>query len=252
MIPKIIHFIWMDFKNLRSYSLDTMPQKYRFNIERCKFINPGYEIKIWSGGDCYDLIRNNYPKYFEIYESLIIPIIKCDMARFIILYHYGGIYSDCDRICQNPYDGLVNSGYDVILAKMPFTFITFINHDVMLSKPKSDFIFRCLESIEIKKTISNIYNVAYTAGGDFITNMYKSYSGPDKIMLVGVELQPCSVLGCESSIINAYSYADVVNMSWLSRSTRDFCDKVVPKIPYFVIFLLIIIIIIIAIYVIII
>lgn len=237
MIPKIIHYVWINFKDIKSYSLETLPEKYKINIQRCQFINPDFEIKLWSGGACYDLIKTKYAKYLDLYESLSEPIMKCDMIRFIILYEYGGVYSDLDRICQRNYAGLFKPEYDVILARMPYSFIDFINHDIVIAKPKSHFIFQCFGTIKLHKTNNIINDVSTIAGGDHVTQLYKQYKGPEKIKIMGIELQPCSVLGCEPEIINCYSYADVINMSWMPESERFIRTKIVPRLVYLLFFL---------------
>ena len=66
---------------------------------------------------CYDFIKNNYSnKILEAYDSLIPTAFKADLWRFLILYKFGGIYSDLSQKVLIPYD--INKGnYDMLLVK---------------------------------------------------------------------------------------------------------------------------------------
>ena len=66
---------------------------------------------------CYDFIKNNYSnKILEAYDSLIPTAFKADLWRFLILYKFGGIYSDLSQEVLIPYD--INKGnYDMLLVK---------------------------------------------------------------------------------------------------------------------------------------
>lgn len=55
-----------------------------------------YIYKLWSDEDCNNLIAK-YPE-FNYYHDVRYKIMKVDIIRFLILYEYGGIYSDLDVI----------------------------------------------------------------------------------------------------------------------------------------------------------
>ena len=72
MIPKIIHFIWINFNN----ELDenpVIPKELSENIDICKKINKGYEIKIWNGKECYELVKQYFPNKYEINTFVVMP-----------------------------------------------------------------------------------------------------------------------------------------------------------------------------------
>lgn len=234
----------MNFKEPRSYSLDTLPKKYKFNIERCKFINSNYDIKIWSGGECYDLIKNKYPNYLRLYESLPHPTSKCDMARYVILYEYGGIYSDCDRICQKPYDDLIDTKTDVYLASLPYKIFWLINPDILITKPRSHLMFLCFSTIKVIRSGNELYNISNTASAGHLTKVYKKYKGSEKIKVITTQLQPCTIFGCSTDITEAYSYADVMSMSWMGTKDGFLCRTLFPNFVYVIIIILVVIIII--------
>ena len=58
--------------------------------------NFNYEYKLWDDDDCNNLIAK-YPE-FNYYHDVRYKIMKVDIIRFLILFEYGGIYSDLDVI----------------------------------------------------------------------------------------------------------------------------------------------------------
>ncbi len=51
---------------------------------------------LWTDADNDLLVRQHYPQYAKLYESLRMPIMKADMVRLLYLHRYGGLYVDMD------------------------------------------------------------------------------------------------------------------------------------------------------------
>ena len=108
MIPKIIHFIWWQGK-------DKIPIKFLHNIKSWKINNPNYKIIIWDESKILDLIKNkNY--HLENLKKYKYMIQKIDYSKYLILYHYGGVYVDTDMYCNGNLDNFllndkINVGY---------------------------------------------------------------------------------------------------------------------------------------------
>lgn len=109
MIPEKIHYIWIGGK--------PMPNDVKQHIEKCRKINPGYEIKIWNE-DNFDCTANAYCK--EAYDAKKWAFVT-DYMRLAILYENGGIYMDTDvetvksfddLLCHKAFSGF--EGYDRI------------------------------------------------------------------------------------------------------------------------------------------
>jgi len=85
-IPKILHLIWIGNnpqpKTLTSWTVD--------------FANhyPDWTVKVWNNQDVENLKMVN-KKYYDIMPQMC---AKADLARYEILYKYGGIYIDADTI----------------------------------------------------------------------------------------------------------------------------------------------------------
>jgi mannosyltransferase OCH1-like enzyme len=89
MIPKIIHQTWKD-KNLP-------PIIYKLVSENIGFFKShGYEFMFWTDEMILKLIAEEYPNFYNIYKMARTGVQKGDIARILLVYHYGGIYIDLD------------------------------------------------------------------------------------------------------------------------------------------------------------
>ena len=98
IIPKIIHFIWLN---------GSMPKNYQYYVETWKKFHPKWQIKIWNEQDIINEDFANMDLYWlaESYAS------RADIARYEILKRYGGLYADADIECFKSFDEL-NHKYD--------------------------------------------------------------------------------------------------------------------------------------------
>ncbi len=206
-IPKILHFIWIDFKDELNNNPD-IPNKYKKTIDTCRKINNNYEIKIWNGVQCLDLVSKYFPEKLEDYKKLKYPIQRCDWVRYMILYVYGGIYIDCDRICQYNFDGLPDA--DVILTKFR---TRILNNDIIIAKKESDFLKNVINNLKQVNIGIHILDINFGGGIIFFSFRYYKYKGPDQIKVLGDELTPCNQRNCNNNIINSFSYS-IYDNSW--------------------------------------
>jgi mannosyltransferase OCH1-like enzyme len=111
MIPKLIHFMWLDKTN--PYTRD-YPEKYRENVEKWTELNRDWTVIMWNMED----IQREFPEWMEVLDSIPIWISKCDFARFLVLYKMGGVYIDLDFIPKRPFDDYVTNR-DLLLLFEP-------------------------------------------------------------------------------------------------------------------------------------
>ena len=52
--------------------------------------------KLWNLNQANKLIQKHFKEYIQLWNDFKVPIQKADFIRYCILYHYGGIYIDCD------------------------------------------------------------------------------------------------------------------------------------------------------------
>lgn len=59
-----------------------------------------YEVVLWNDQEDIDnLIRDHYPKWWNVYQSFPFHVMKIDFVRLAILHRYGGLYADMDVFC---------------------------------------------------------------------------------------------------------------------------------------------------------
>jgi hypothetical protein len=101
MIPRIIHQTWKD-KNLP-------PIIYKLVSENISFLKQnGYELMFWTDEMILKLISEEYPNFYNIYKLARTGVQKGDIARIILVYHYGGIYIDLDVLILKDFAELLD------------------------------------------------------------------------------------------------------------------------------------------------
>lgn len=106
MIPKIIHNIWIQ-------GYDNLPNENKINYMNIKKLNPDWEFIIWDDEMIKKLLKK-YPNIYEIYNKNTYNIyerdsIKSDIARYIIIKEYGGLYFDIEYKCNASIDNLFSN-----------------------------------------------------------------------------------------------------------------------------------------------
>ena len=150
MIPKILHFIW--FGKLK------IPMKI---IDSWKKLHPDYEIKIWNEKN---LIKLKNQKIFDNTNKLN---EKSDIARYEILYNYGGFYIDCDILCLKNIDNLLNNNFFCLYEKQ-----NLISNSVIGCTKNNNLIKEVYESLPDK--IDKSLAVWKRTGPLFFTNIIKN------------------------------------------------------------------------------
>jgi hypothetical protein len=51
---------------------------------------------------CLDFVRDYYPELLPVYQGFAHTIQRADFFRYLIVYHYGGLYADIDMECLRP------------------------------------------------------------------------------------------------------------------------------------------------------
>ncbi len=108
MIPKIIHQTWRDHNLPVS---DALPESWKKQ-------NPDWEYRFWTDAALADIVEQDYPDIWPIFQATTNPVQKADIARYLILHRDGGIYADIDTECVGPLDILVDESR-VIFSQEP-------------------------------------------------------------------------------------------------------------------------------------
>ena len=99
---KIIHHIWFNFNDDSKMPTEDVYNSIKYNILN---LNPKYEYKLWNLDDAKELIDSKYPFFSKFFKAPVkYNIIKCDFFRYLLMYHYGGIYLDLDFVSLKSFD----------------------------------------------------------------------------------------------------------------------------------------------------
>lgn len=224
MIPKIIHQIWYQGEN-------NIPDSYPNYRKSWKRLHPNYKYILWDKDSIIKLILDHYPHLYNKFNSYPKMIQKIDMAKYIIMYHYGGIYADVDSECLKSMDNLIKDKEVVLLKYDPimlekilayhvFTGITLQTH-IFASQPKHSFwkhVINTLLNEAINKKIleTELYYIMRTTGPKLVTKAYHTYPFKKNITLLDkatidpiswcdYETYNCANTNCGKLFPNAYA-----------------------------------------------
>jgi mannosyltransferase OCH1-like enzyme len=196
-IPKIIIQTWKD---------DFIPERYHDLLKKINEFNPEYNYLFFSDNDIDDFLSSKYPKYYETYLKLPVKIQKFDFFRYVVLYHYGGIYLDLDMLVLDNFD-------DILHKECVIPIEQYVNKDqkryknikndfllgnyALACEKRNDFMKMLIDNIHlnitnINDTFENGFKnklekeifVYETTGPDYVTNCYIDYKNKKDIQLL--------------------------------------------------------------------
>jgi hypothetical protein len=97
LIPKIIHQTWKTHQ---------VPENCLAYVETWKKLHPEWEYKLWSDQELEKFVALNYPDFLPIFRGYGAGVQRADAGRYLLLDHFGGVYSDIDTECLVSFDGL--------------------------------------------------------------------------------------------------------------------------------------------------
>jgi mannosyltransferase OCH1-like enzyme len=135
-IPRIVHVTYK--------SREQLPPEWQYSIEQWEKVHPDWEVRFWSDEDIFKFVHEQYPELEELHQSYKYMIQRVDSVRYMILHHFGGVYSDMDIYPATALDKLLqqweDAGKSVLLAETSNMGVT---NAFMASAPQSDFM-KCL------------------------------------------------------------------------------------------------------------
>ncbi len=139
-IPRIIHQMWKD---------NNIPSELEPVVRSVKENHPNYEYLFWTDETIMGFISKEYPEILFFYTQLPYPIQRSDLARLLILFHYGGVYVDLDMYIEKPLDSLLKGrcflGYEK--PNSSFENIPIISNALIGSEKQGRFITQCVDTI---------------------------------------------------------------------------------------------------------
>jgi hypothetical protein len=95
LFPKLLHYMW------KSPTVPPPSETVRWQ-RGCKAVNPDHEFRMYYDADLLTFVEREYPEYLPLFRALK-GVYMADMARVLVIYHYGGVYMDLDFYCHRPF-----------------------------------------------------------------------------------------------------------------------------------------------------
>lgn len=188
-IPLIIHQIYEGRDG-------TSPNKLLLELaETWKKMNPSFEYRFWDYQKIDQFMIDYYSDFAVIYNKFLYDVQRWDAIRYLILYHYGGIYADLDYECIEPI-GLLLEGKSCCLGMDPpehgiiFKKKYIISNAFIATRPKHPFFKNILEEISTNSSdAADKFNyVLETTGPYMLSDLYNAYTKKKEISLIPSEL----------------------------------------------------------------
>lgn len=162
-IPKIIHHVWLG---------SPLPEKYKKYRETWKQFHPTWLCILWDDEKVEQLRLVN--KHF--YDAATNYGEKSDIARYEILYRFGGVYADTDFQCLQPFDELHHL-CDFYVGCYPCvgqTFCTLFN-GLFAAAPGHPIVKRCIDSMSRGNHAANDpTSIMQRTGPGYLTRCFRA------------------------------------------------------------------------------
>lgn len=97
-IPK---YIWQTYKD----DYESLPDYAKDVSKTWILLNEGWDYNYLNDKAAAEFVQKEYgDEWYEIWSNVPIGVMKADLWRYMIVYKYGGMYSDLDTICKVPID----------------------------------------------------------------------------------------------------------------------------------------------------
>jgi mannosyltransferase OCH1-like enzyme len=106
-IPRVIHQIMAYTKTWAHEVPSTWNASYRSVLAK----NVGdFEHHLWTDEEIHMFIQKHEPEFYKnTYITYKYDMQRVDSFRYVLLYHFGGIYVDMDNGCNRPFKDLITT-----------------------------------------------------------------------------------------------------------------------------------------------
>src|SRR5688572_47525 len=121
-IPRVLHQTWKDA---------AVPAEWSEFQSSWRRHHPDWAYRLWTDEDLLRFVETRFPHFIATYTAYSYQIQRVDAARYLILFHEGGVYADLDMECLRPVDALL-AERDFAIAQEPAIHAQWIGAERML------------------------------------------------------------------------------------------------------------------------
>jgi mannosyltransferase OCH1-like enzyme len=193
-IPKIIHQVWLG---------GPLPEAFKKYVASWFTMHSqgGWIYKLWTDED-----MKTFPLYNRaIYDASDSVGVRSDIAKWEIVYKYGGVYLDVDFECLKPLD-ILHYTYDFYTAIQPLdTQFVQLGAALFGARAGHPILKHCIETIkhnEHKKGATN------KTGPIHFTRCFYACAGKNGSLDIALPASYCYPLGCTETKITKQAWID--------------------------------------------
>lgn len=108
-------------------SITALHPRFREYLNRTMTDNPHHVQVYFDAHDRVDFVRTYFPQYLALYNALIPGAYKSDMWRYLVIYHFGGIYNDISMRYTKPIGHVVLHEHDEFVGAVDIDPTAMIN-----------------------------------------------------------------------------------------------------------------------------
>jgi mannosyltransferase OCH1-like enzyme len=189
-IPRYIHQIWIS-----SIDNEEMYDKFRIASNTCIELHSNYNYTLWTHKGILIWLKTYYPWFLPVYQSYRYDMQRIDAMKYLLLFHFGGIYLDLDVKCK------VN---DLIIAMLPVekrnnepdiifhmgTEGISANTDLIAAKRFHPFFKLAVSQLKSANRWFYLYHltIILSAGPTFLHGIYRQFPSKDDFYFVSNNL----------------------------------------------------------------
>ena len=175
-VPKIERIIHQTWKNQK------IPSNFAENVRSFVRNHPSWKYYLWTDESARKLIVDFYPQFLSVWDSISYSkhtIRRADALRYIVLYHYGGVYADLDVLNFRSLENAITS-YPCVFTPEPYehavirTFSPYLlSNAIMLCSSGHPFLRQLIENLFTTEYYTNSVD---STGPGYVTTQYLLYN----------------------------------------------------------------------------
>ena len=149
-VPAVLHQMW---------KTERIPRRYAAFVESWLALHPAWTYVFWTDADLERLVDHRASGLAgrDLRRDALSGVQRSDVARYAILYVFGGIYADLDMEALKPIDALLETtNRSVVLGQEPLAHAALLNdvarttcNAIMASAPRAPFWKHVLRSLAL-------------------------------------------------------------------------------------------------------
>lgn len=132
-VPRLLHQTWK--------SCEVIPRQ-RSYWDRCARLSPTWHVALWTDDANRAFVAKHFPQQLAMYDGYDTFIKRVDAVRYMLLYHYGGVYMDLDFACVRSLDTIPlreMPGEAILLYQRRRSSIEAVSNAFMAAPPRHPF-----------------------------------------------------------------------------------------------------------------